>query len=284
MIVTIYWYNWEVSRHFHVLNFLIRLFWHDITTHWKESCAKADDRRWAVKSCRSEPMIGSGAVGGLKREVYEAPGDVKLLGFWLDPTLSWSSHVEHVCIRLSRVLFLLRRLKTVVNDQFLITVYHSLFHSHINYGIVLWGHAPSCNKVLLLQKKALRIITSSGHQEPCRSIFKQLNILTVFGQYLYNSLTTIHNQFSSLQSRGDVHNHNTRSSSTIDIPRCRLSKTLNSYPVAAMRRFNDLPVSLRNLDSNKFRSTLKALLISRPIYSLSEFQGIWGSCHHHQVL
>jgi len=94
-------------------------------------------------------------VCSLKTEVEE--DHVKLLGFWVDSKLSWHDHIEKVCVKLSRVLYLLRKLRLEITRPYLLTVYHSLFHSHIMYGLVLWGHSPLAHKVLLLQKKAMRL-------------------------------------------------------------------------------------------------------------------------------
>lgn len=103
---------------------------------------------------------------------------VSLLGFTIDYKLSWDSHVSDVCRKLSRVTYLLRRLKPMLTDC-LKTVYFALFHSHIGYGLLLRGHSTRCVDILLLQKRAVRLISSSGHLEPCRPIFARLGILTV---------------------------------------------------------------------------------------------------------
>ena len=55
--------------------------------------------------------------------------------------------------KLSRVLGILNRLKYIYPQHILFTIYNSLFMSHVNYGILLWG---SCsNKIANLQKKAI---------------------------------------------------------------------------------------------------------------------------------
>ncbi|XP_039275893.1 leucine-rich repeat serine/threonine-protein kinase 1-like [Nilaparvata lugens] len=44
----------------------------------------------------------------------------------------------------------------ICGDDYLLTAYHSLFHSQITYGILIWGHALTASDVLLLQEKAIR--------------------------------------------------------------------------------------------------------------------------------
>ncbi|XP_039282955.1 uncharacterized protein LOC120348769 [Nilaparvata lugens] len=118
--------------------------------------------------------------------------EVKLLGFMIDATLSRDQHINMICNRLSKVTYLMRKLRSIVPRNYLVTAYHALFHSNINFGIVLWGHAGCCERILLLQKKVIRIITFSPYLEHCRPLFKELWILAVFSQYLLSSDIGLH--------------------------------------------------------------------------------------------
>lgn len=198
---------------------------------------------------------------------------VKLLGFWLDQKLNWDHHIAQTCTKLSRVVFLLRKLRDVVTERYLVTVYFSLFHSHIVYGILLWGHASTCSRLLVLQKEALRVMTSSeirGRDFSHRPLFQRLGILTVYRQYVYNSLLHIRQNISTYGRRQDIHQHNTRSARNLDIPQCRLSKSLKSFPVTAIKLFNSLPEGVRSLVVARFKTSVRDKLLSRPIYSLNE--------------
>lgn len=197
---------------------------------------------------------------------------VKLLGFWLDPKLNWDSHVSGICTRLSRVIFLLRKLRHVITDKYLITAYHSLFHSHLSYGVLLWGHSAACKRVLLLQKKAIRIIASVGHIEHCRPIFQRLGILTVYGQYVFNCLLHIKENCEGYKKRLDIHRYNTRGAGNLNIPQCRLTKSQKCFPVSGIKLFNSLPEKIRDLDVKAFRNVIHAGLINRPIYSINELE------------
>ncbi|XP_039291196.1 histone-lysine N-methyltransferase PR-Set7-like [Nilaparvata lugens] len=44
----------------------------------------------------------------------------------------------------------------------LIVLYYALFHSILDCALQLWGHVSDCQKVFIMQKRAVRIITSSG--------------------------------------------------------------------------------------------------------------------------
>lgn len=197
---------------------------------------------------------------------------VKLLGVFIDSKLSWNSHTEQVCVKLSRVTYLIRKLKMLVTPDFLLKVYYGLFHCHINYAIILWGHASCCDRVFIMQKTAIRLITSSERLAHCRPLFQQLKVLTVYSQYILNCILHLktHTSLSEL-TRDKIHDHNTRGRKNLDLPQCRLSKVKDSYPVLAYRMFNRLPMHVRNLNLNQLKARLSSWLEKKSFYSLQEF-------------
>ena len=58
-------------------------------------------------------------------------------------------------------------------------LYHSFFYSHLIYGITLWGFASKnkLNRIIKLQKKALRAIEGAGYTAQTDPIAKNLKIL-----------------------------------------------------------------------------------------------------------
>jgi hypothetical protein len=57
----------------------------------------------------------------------------KLLGIYLDEHLSLNKHLSHVAAKLTRALYLLKRVKHFVSPNSLRKLYFSLFHSHLVY-------------------------------------------------------------------------------------------------------------------------------------------------------
>jgi hypothetical protein len=128
------------------------------------------------------------------------------------------------------------KLREFINTKMLVNIYYSLiYYSHIVYGIQVWGSAcdTELNKILILQKKAVRMITKNDHypQVPgpliltSNPIFKDLKILKVedvFKLYVTKFIFSCLSHFTPciffdwFTLNHTVHNHNTVSSTNIN--------------------------------------------------------------------
>ena len=99
----------------------------------------------------------------------------KLLGLIMDPHLSFNCHLSHLAGKLSKSLYLLRSVKNLLPTSALLTLYYSLFHSHLYYALPAYGCAErtSLNQLFLLQKKAVRLISGSHYNSHTDPIFKK---------------------------------------------------------------------------------------------------------------
>ena len=51
---------------------------------------------------------------------------------------------------------MLHEVRQIVNERTLISIYHAIFDSHLNYASIVWCQTKSLiNRVLIIQKKAL---------------------------------------------------------------------------------------------------------------------------------
>lgn len=197
---------------------------------------------------------------------------VKLLGITIDRKLCWNKHVDEVCKKLTRVNFLLRKLSALVTPEYLVLAYFGLFHCHINYGLVLWGHSSSTARVLIQQKTAMRILTGSGHLDHCRTLFQQLGVLTIHSQYILNCLLTLKTDPpAEIAKRDQICGYQLRNSKNLDVPRCRLKKTQDSFPNIAYKMYNKLPLSFRELKFSLFKNKLKTWLQKKSFYKIEEY-------------
>ena len=64
----------------------------------------------------------------------------------------------------------------------LTSLYFALFHSHMCFGILLYGLAEDqyTNKISLIQKRAIRIISNASFNALTQPLFKDLRILNFY--------------------------------------------------------------------------------------------------------
>jgi hypothetical protein len=181
---------------------------------------------------------------------------VKLLGINLDTKLTWRSHTDLLCTRLSRVIFLLKKLKTCTSSTLLLKAYFALFHSHLLYGTLLWGNSTGAQEVFLCQKRALRTMFNLSTTDSCKPFFIEHNILTVPCMFMFQSLMYIKENIGTLNYRGANHEYFTRYRDRIDFKYARLTKTQNTYSYVGIKLFNKLPENAKDVSCMKFKNVL----------------------------
>ena len=80
--------------------------------------------------------------------------------------------------KISKVIGIINRLKHVFPQNALLSIYHSLFASHLNYGLLLWG--THVNRVSKLQKKTVRILSNSEYLADSEPLFKTLKLPKIY--------------------------------------------------------------------------------------------------------
>jgi hypothetical protein len=131
---------------------------------------------------------------------------IKYLGVYFDPNLNFKFHVQNISKKLSRALFQIRRVRNILSEKALKTLYYSFCHCHINYAMEIWNCAAKnlLNELFLKQKTAVLIILNSKYNSHTAPIFKKLNILPlqqlsqfnlskIMYYYKHNLLPSCHN-------------------------------------------------------------------------------------------
>jgi hypothetical protein len=95
--------------------------------------------------------------------------------------LNWKNHINQLVSKLSGACYVVRSVLHISNIAY--------FHSLMKYGIIFWGNSSDSKKVFTLQKKIVRIMMGVKSHNPCRDLFKRLQILTLPCEYIY-----IHNK------------------------------------------------------------------------------------------
>ena len=150
-------------------------------------------------------------------EPVECVSGFNFLGILLDEFLSWTPHTKKVCSKISRTLGVIKRVRKILPFSALKSLYNALIVPHLNYGLKLWY--PNSHPVKIMQKRAIRVITSKKFFHHTSGLFKQHNLLKLDDIYklhclkLYykieNNLCSNYNR-SLLMHNRNVHSYNTR--------------------------------------------------------------------------
>jgi ribonuclease P/MRP protein subunit RPP40 len=135
------------------------------------------------------------------REIGENSKTIKLLGIHLDTQMTWEAHADHLVKTISKKLFVLRQLRSEVNDKTLVTAYDALVHSNITYAILVWGHSTHLRKVFNQQRRCIRVLGGLGCRDDCRDIFKTFKILTVPCIYIFYNAYSICTRIKTTTAR-----------------------------------------------------------------------------------
>ena len=163
----------------------------------------------------------------------EQKDSCKFLGIFIDKDLNWKTHIDYIANKISKIVALLGRLKHTFPKSILKNLYLSLLLPYLNYGNVIWASADktNLNSLVILQKKAIRIICKVKYFDHTEPLFKSLEILHLSNIYKLNCLLFIYklfntNMYIEIKRRvfrnSDFHNHITRNRSQYRLPRTRL--------------------------------------------------------------
>lgn len=116
-----------------------------------------------------------------KFQVNQQP--LKLLGFWIDTKFTRSVHIDKLCNRISRVTYLLWKLRDIISLEYLKTCYFYL--PSIEY--IMWCNCLKslyCGSENITDlKRVLRTICKGAPRDHCRPLFIQIKILTIITKF-----------------------------------------------------------------------------------------------------
>ena len=103
----------------------------------------------------------------------------KFLGLYIDDKLKWDEHINMMKKKISKSFFAINKVKNIMPKRHLSILYYSLIYPYLTYGIILWGAACQVHlsKLIIMQKKSVRIMTGAHYRAHSAPIFKHLHLL-----------------------------------------------------------------------------------------------------------
>ena len=166
----------------------------------------------------------------------------KFRGVFIDDKLNWKKHISYISGKISRGLGVIIKARMLLSEGSLKTLYYSFLYPYFTYCNHVWGNTSSTNlkPLVVLQKRCVRIITSSKRLEHTEPLFEKLGLLRfhdinkyVLSKFLYRwfhkDLPPLF--FNIFVSVTDIHNHGTRHSSRLYCPKVKtdLGKSKFTY-------------------------------------------------------
>ena len=154
--------------------------------------------------------------------------------------------------------------------------YNSYILPIMDYGCLIWGRCTKTNtlRVLKLQKRAERIISSADIPTPSQNMVSELNWLTFPKRVQYHSCTMVYKAIDDLPpayirdlftkvSNSHIRNLRSVDNDLLRVPSSKPSFYENSFTISAAKQWNELPLDIRNNSSlNSFKNALKTYLLN----------------------
>ena len=205
--------------------------------------------------------------------------NTKFLGLYIDEKLNWSSHINYISTKLSKSIGILKKVNKTLDTETLIQLYYTIVYPYLTYCHLIWARAPMTylSRLILLQKKAIRIISRSQFKAHTDPLFKQHSILKLADLYSYFCAIFIYkykkhllpNPFISnfrLDLIPPQHNYSTRSADSLlsNNPKCRTTLRQSSLKYQSHKLYNNfiIPLSLLELPTlYQLKRSLKSILL-----------------------
>ena len=192
----------------------------------------------------------------------------------MDCNLNWKDHVLELGKKISRGIGILFKLRDFVSINILIQVYYSVIYPFLMYAVLVWGHTYKSNlyPLVILQKKAIRIMTFSRYHEHTSPLFKALKLLKFFDlvyvntasfmlQYGLGILPADFNDFFALIK--DNHDYATHLVvlNVYAIPPVRTNYGMFNIKYSGPKVWSSVDESLKSLGLKTFKRKLKEQII-----------------------
>ena len=91
----------------------------------------------------------------------------KLVGIHVDEKLRWDHHINKTNNKIASAIYGLTKCAKELSSENKKLLYSGLIHSHITYGLPIWGLATQgrLDKILVKQKKAIRKVFNLKYRD-----------------------------------------------------------------------------------------------------------------------
>jgi len=201
----------------------------------------------------------------------------KILGIYVDNTLSWQPQIDYVCKRINNRISLLKHILYYLTDNMKIMFYNAYILPIIDYCCVVWGQTniKYVNRIFGMQKRIARIILNKPKMTPSNILFRELQWLPFIDRCHYHIALLVYKTCNNMApiymnnvlkfSENESHNLRSESNKQLSlqiIPKTKYSK--KSFTYISYRVWNSIPFSIKNAKSvSSFKYKYKTFLLNQ---------------------
>ena len=199
---------------------------------------------------------------------------VQFLGIILDEFLNWKHHINYISIKLSKSVGVLSRLKYILPSNILLMLYNSIILPHLNYCDIIWGNTfkTYLDKIQILQKRAIRIVSKSHYLSPSYPLFIKLQVLPLKQLiklhtllYMYKFQNAILPSIPNINfvSNSTIHSYSTRQKNDLHLPNLHSTLAHHSFYTVGVKEWNCLNKDIRESTTlSRFKRQCYKLLLT----------------------
>jgi len=124
---------------------------------------------------------------------------IKFLGITFDNQFNFKHHISNLSLRISRTIPILLKTKHFAPAEVLKCLYYAHIFPHLNYCNPIWANTypRHLKPLIVLHKKAIRIMTNSEYRQHTTPLFKSLEIMTLTDLTKLNTSIYMYKQIKS---------------------------------------------------------------------------------------
>jgi hypothetical protein len=174
---------------------------------------------------------------------------VKYLGIIVDRNLKWKEQIETTVKRLRKIIYILLKLRNIVNVKILRMIYFALAQSVLQYGLIGWGGTYKANlrNVEITQRLLLKIILKRPSDYSTKKLFNEINVMTL--AEMFDGLSIRH-ILKNIENREVLTHSAPRIGRCLKLPKYKTSAAQQHFIYRGIRVFNGLPREIRDEKDN----------------------------------
>ena len=214
----------------------------------------------------------------INNSIINRVSSTKFLGLIVDESLTWLEHIHAVENKISKMIGLLLKAKHHLCYDSMCVLYNAFIQPYIEYCNIIWAsnYKTRLERLIKLQKRAVRLVTKSGYLEHTGPLFKKTKILTVNNvnalqvsifmfKYYSHFLPAAFDGWFNVNS--DFHEHNTRSKNDCHVMCCKTKLRAFSIKIHGPLVWNKIESEIKAATSmSTFKKLVKNILLYDDAY------------------